>query len=171
MRKRRPEAKLFGLPEGQQAELADWLLTGMPYHVAAARVEKEFGVSVGHSAFTSFWEEVCVPLMLGRRSQQRVAAEARAEVVERQPARFSEATLDALQERALQLAHSPLAKAKDVKALFGLVLKAKDQELEERRIRLLEEKAAAADKTKAVVESGLTAEEKMQQIKGIFGMA
>ena len=57
--KLRSDAKLLNLPEEQQAQLADWLLSGMPYHVARATVETEFGVRVALSAFTQFWNEVC----------------------------------------------------------------------------------------------------------------
>ena len=46
MRRPRPDAVLLNLPEEQPANLADWLLSGVPYHDARARVEKEFGVSL-----------------------------------------------------------------------------------------------------------------------------
>lgn len=44
-------------------------------------------------------------------------------------------------------------------------------DLQERRVALLEKKAAMADEAKGVVESKLTPEEKMERIKAIFGMS
>ena len=75
MRKLRADAALLNLPEDQQAKLADWLLSGIPYHEARARVEKEFGVSPTRLvAFTSFWRRVCVPQLLQRRRRAPTAA-------------------------------------------------------------------------------------------------
>ena len=42
--------------------------------------------------------------------------------------------------------------------------------LEERRVKLLEDKAAAADQTKSILESPLSPEEKQARIRAIFGM-
>jgi hypothetical protein len=137
----KPKSKLeTKLSELQQAELAEWLLTGMPYHRAQERVAKDFGLSVSVSAFTPFWERVCVPQLICRRSQQRVAAEVRAGEAEKNPAKFAEATLDALQERAMQLANSPQSDPKEVKAIYALILKARDQELTTQQMQLDREK-------------------------------
>ncbi len=170
MRKTRSDSKLLHLPEDQQAKLADWLLAGMPYHVAQATVEKEFGFRVSLGAFTKFWEAVCAGAYIAKRQRaiglaDEVAAEAR-----QTPGEFDTATLDALRQRAFELASAPGASAKDVKGIFTLLLKSRDQQLEERRIVLLEAKAAQADKTKDIVESTLTPQEKEAKIRQVFGM-
>jgi hypothetical protein len=51
-----------------------------------------------------------------------------------------------------------------------LLLKSRDQDLTERRVILLEQKAAQADQTAAIVSGAATPEEKMDKIKQIFGM-
>ncbi len=160
------------LSEAQQAQLADWLLSGVPYHQAQQMVEKEFGLKVSISAFSRFWEAYCSPALLARRSRavklsDEVAAEARSN-----PGAFTEATIDQLSQKAFELASSPGANPKDVKALFSLVLKSRDQDLVERRVKLLEAKAAQADEASAIAGSAaLTPEEKAQKIKAVFGLS
>src|SRR6185503_13939340 len=140
MRKPRADAKLLNLPEEQQAQLADWLLDGMPYHQAAALVEKDFRVSVGISAFPGFWAAVCVPQLLLRRNRAHSTAEAVADEAAKQPGRFDQATIDALKQKAFEQAMSPGADPKAVKAIFSLVLKARDQDLDEKQLTLDREK-------------------------------
>jgi hypothetical protein len=69
MRKARSDAKLLNLPMEQQEQLADWLLAGMPYHEARAKVEKDFGVTASIPLFGAFWESVCAPMLVRRRSK------------------------------------------------------------------------------------------------------
>ena len=172
MKKPRSDAILLNLPEEQQAKLADWLLSGMPYHEARVLVEKEFGKSVKSlSAFAEFWCAVCQPALLSRRSRALGAASVRAEAVRLNAGEFDIATLDAIKQKAYELAESPDANPKDVKSILTLVLKARDQDLEERRISLLEQKARQADEAQQVMASALTADEKAARMRQIFGMA
>jgi hypothetical protein len=160
------------LTEGQQAQLADWLLSGVPYHQAAAMVEKEFGLKVSISAFSRFYQSNCSAALLSRRMRavklaDEVAVEARSH-----PGQFTAATIDQLSQKAFELASSPGANPQDVKALFSLVLKSRDQDLVERRVKLLEAKAAQADEASAIAGSGtLSPEEKAQRIKAVFGLS
>jgi hypothetical protein len=171
MRKTRSDSKLLNLPEEQQAQLAEWLLDGMPYHTAKETVAKEFGVSVSLPCFSSFWEEVCAPALITRRRRAVSTAEEIAIEASATPGRFDQATIDALKQQAFELSIKPNADPKQVKALFSLVLKARDQDLEERRVKLLEAKAALADQAKEIVESTASPEEQMAKIKAVFGMA
>lgn len=140
LKKPRSDAKLLTLPEDQQAKLADWLLGGMPYHAAREAVAKEFNVEVRSlAAFSSFYSEVCSPLLLRRRSQAVAMAEEIAVEATRSPARFDQATVDAIKQKAFELAISPMSSPKDVKALFMLIQKSRDQELKERDLGLKEE--------------------------------
>lgn len=136
LKKPRADAKLLNLPEEQQAQLADWLLSGVPYHAARGMVSKEFGVSCSLSALSGFWQEVCVPVLLKRRSQAVRAAEEIAQEASRTPGRFDAATVDAIKQKAFELAISPLSQAKDVKALFMLLQKSRDQELKAQTLDL-----------------------------------
>jgi hypothetical protein len=177
MSKPKANAKLLNLPEAQQAQLAEWLLDGLPYHKAQELVLKEFGVQVGLTAFTGFWEEVCAPALVARRRRMVGTAEEVATEAAASPGRFDSATVDALKQRAFELAIKPNADPKEVKAIFALVLKSRDQEInaeqlkiEERKMKLLEQKAALADQAEAVAKEPLSAEEQQRRIKEIFGI-
>lgn len=136
-RKPRSDAALLNLPEEQQARLADWLLGGVPYHEAKVLVEKEFGLKIKSlNPFSTFWREVCQPHLLARRRRALTTAEERAEEAKRNPGQFDLATMDALRQKAYELAESPDASARDVKAVLTLLLKARDQEIKQQELEL-----------------------------------
>lgn len=134
MQKTRPDAVLLNLPEEQQAKLADWLLSGMPYHEAKLLVEKEFGVSVSLAVFSHFWRDVCTPHLLAKRRRIMTSADARAEEAKNSPGQFDRATLDAISQKAYELAESPNSAPKDVKAVMMLLLKSADQRFKEEKL-------------------------------------
>ena len=181
MRKTRSDAVLLNLPEAQQAKLAEWLLNGMPYHEATVLVEKEFGVSLKSLApFASFWREVCQPAMLARRRRTASGAEARVEEAQKHPARFDRATIDALEQKALELAERPDPPAKDVKAVMMLLLKARDQDFKREKLAFDKERfqwdAATAclsklPELKAISnDKSLSTEQRVEQIRlKLFG--
>jgi hypothetical protein len=179
MRKPNSTSKLMSLSEEQQSQVVDWMLDGMPYHKIQALVEKEFNVKVSMGAFSAFWQDCCGPALIARRARAMGMANEVTEAASREPGRFDAATVDALRQRAFEMAIAPGADPKDVKALYMLVLKAGDQDLkreqlqlDERKIKLLEAKAAKADATESTLKnSDLTEDEKRQKIAGIFGMA
>jgi hypothetical protein len=169
MRKTRSDAVLLNLPEEQQARLAEWLLNGMPYHEAKVLTEKEFGISVRSLAsFGSFWSQVCQPLLLARRRRAVGAADSRVEEAERNPAQFDRATIDAIKQKAFELAESPQSDPKDVKAILTLVLKARDQDIEERRVAILEARAKQAEQAETVLQENVSPEEQAARIREIF---
>ena len=137
MRKTRSDSILLNLPEEQQAQLAEWLLSGVPYHRAQELLEKEFQVSVRSlSSFGRFWEEVCRPALLARRSRAVSTADEVAASAVSSPGRLDEATIAALKQKAFELAISPGQDPEAVKAVFSLVLKARDQDLDAQKLKL-----------------------------------
>ena len=177
----KPRNPLLQMPEEHQAKLADWLLGGMPYHEANVLVEKELGVKASSSLerYTRFWEAVCVPQLLLRRQRMAGTAEQRADAAVKNPGRFDAATLDALRQKAYELAESTHADPKEVKAIMTLLLKARDQQLDEQRLQLderkmvlLEKKAAAFDQAKGVLENKeLTEAQRAARMREVFGIA
>lgn len=127
---------MLNLPEEQQAALAEWLLGGMPYHRARECVAKEFGVITSLAALSHFYGEVCVPALVTRRAQAVSTADEVAKAAEAEPGRFDAATVDAIKQKAFELAISPLSAPKDVKALFMLLQKARDQEFAARKLEI-----------------------------------
>lgn len=182
MRKTRSDATLLNLPDDQQAKLAEWLLNGTPYHEARVLVEKEFGLSLKSlDPFKNFWREVCQPALLARRFRARSTAEQRAEEAKRNPGQFDAATLDAIKQKAYELSEQPDASPKDVKAILMLVLKARDQDFQERQLAFDREKfefdaakacLASLSELKLISTSKATQDEKVQQIRlKLFGVA
>jgi hypothetical protein len=180
MAKPRPDAKLLNLPEEQQAQLAEFLLSGMPYHQAQALVEKEFKVHVGLTAFSGFWQKVCEPQLIARRRKAVMTADMIGDEAEQIPGRFDAATIDALKQKAFELAISPQVNPRDVKAIFALVLKARSQDLDAQQLRLDREKfefdaakkaLAALDDLRAIrADASLNDDAKLQAIRQrLFG--
>lgn len=167
MRKPRSDSKLMQLDDGQQSQLVEWLLNGVPYHEARKLVQKEFGVSCSLSALSGFYQAVCAPHILRRRDQAVSMADEVANAAQSTPGKFDQATLDAIRQKAFELAISPMASPKDVKALFMLLQKSRDQDLQDqkiqletRRVTILESKLAQVNMeiNKAKVAGGLTPE-------------
>jgi len=138
---RKPKSKLeTELDDAQQAALADWLLSGMPYHQARELVQKDFGLRVALSAFTPFWQTVCAPALVARRHRAVSTANDVAAAAAADPGRFDDATIDALKQKAFELSISPHALPGQVKALFSLVLKSRDQDLKSDQVNLARQK-------------------------------
>lgn len=136
MRKPRSDSKLLTLPEEQQAQLAEWLLAGIPYHRARSLLKKEFGVNTSLAALSAFWEQVCTPGLLARRQQAVTTADEIAEEARARPGNFDAATIDAIKQKAFELAISPRSHPRDVKSLFMLITKSRDQNLKEQQLKL-----------------------------------
>lgn len=174
-RKPRADSKLLNLPEEQQAKLVDWLLGGMPYHTARELVAKEFGVTVGIASFTGFWQEVCTPHLLRKRSVARETADEMAEEAAARPARFDAATIEAIRQKAFEISLNPLSNPDDVKALFSLVLKKEDQDLKREQVDVAKRRVAVLErreeKAKEVLKNtAMTPEERDAHMRRIFGL-
>lgn len=172
MKKPRSDAKLKNLPEEQRAQLVEWLLSGLPYHTVRRLVADQFKVETSLSALSEFYQEFCTAALLSRRRQAVSVADEVAAEAEKSPGQFDQATIDALKQKAFELAIQPMADHKAVKSIFSLLLKARDQDLESRRIAVLEAKAAKADAAeKIATDSGLSEEERATRMKQLFAMA
>jgi hypothetical protein len=172
MRKPRSDSKLLNLPEEQRDEILQMMLSGQPYHVVQKLIAGDpFKLSVSLSSLSSFYgHEAPKRLIQNRLNALRIASEIKTEA-EKNPGRFDAATIEALTQRAFEIAINPTAAADDVSKLFSLVLKSRDQDLAARRLKVLEDKAKQADKAKDVSDSPLSAEEKQTRLKQIFGAA
>jgi len=140
MKKPRSDAKLLNLPEEQKSQLCGWLLSGMPLHIVNGLVKKQFNVETSLSGLSHFYSVECVALLMRNRQRAVFTADEIAEAAAKDPGRFDQATIDALKQQAFELAIAPGADPKNVKALFSLVLKSKDQALAEKQISLDREK-------------------------------
>jgi len=138
---RKPKSTLeTKLSEGQQAKLADLLLNGMPYHQAAEFVAKEFKVSVALSAFSSFWDRACVPVLLKRRYRAQTAADAIVEQATSGKSNMDAALINALKQKSLEILLKPDASAEEIAFVVSQALKVRDQDLKDRQTTLAESK-------------------------------
>lgn len=148
MRKPRSDAKLLNLPEEQKAQLADWLLSGLPYYRILDMLQKKFDVKTSLGSLSDFYERFCSAALLARRQRAVSTADEIAEAAQATPGKFDTATINALKQKAFELSINPQANPSDVKSLFMLVLKSRDQDLSEQQLKLNREKfefdAAAA---------------------------
>lgn len=91
---------------------------------------------------------------------------------------YDEATLALVKERAYILARTKGADVKDLATLAAIIgdsaklrLKEREVALTERRILILEKKAARDDQTEGILKDGdLTEAEKAARLRGLFGM-
>jgi hypothetical protein len=133
LRKPRSDSKLAALPEDQRQALVNWLLACNPYRVVKQRLAAEYGVTTSDAALSAFWEENCSAAMITRRERAVSLADDMADEAAKRPGQFDAATIDALKQKAFELAVNPQADPRDVKSLFMLVLKAADQDMERRK--------------------------------------
>jgi len=175
MKKPRSDSKLLNLPEEQQAQLADILLSGMRYHDAKKFVETEFHITTSLASLSAFWDEVCTSALITRRQQAVTTADEIAAEVQKKPGQFDSATINAIKQKAFELSISPRSAPGEVKALFSLILKARDQDLKNkdidiklRRLEIVEKQSASARATLA--DGSLSQEQREQRMKQIFGL-
>ena len=154
MRKPRSDSKLEALDVDQQRQLCEWLLTpGLSYERVKKLVLDEFNTSTTAGSLSSFYQSYVAAYLIQRRAQSvGVAQEVGAEI-RKTPGQFSEATIDALEQKAFELAQNPMVDPGEVKSIFTLLLKARDQSLKQkdidiklRRLELLEAKRDAGER-------------------------
>jgi len=155
MRRPRSDSKLKNLPEDQGEQLTDWLLAGVPYREIKRRMLEAFKVETSTRALSEYWQTECAAALVARRQRAIETADAVADEAAANPGRFDAATVDALKQKAFELAINPQSAAKDVKGLFMLVLKARDQELDVERLAFERDKFKLA--TQKEIEKGLDA--------------
>jgi len=175
MKKPRSDSKLLNLPEEKQAQIAEWLLSGLPYHKAKELIEKEWAIETSFSALSAFWTDVCTPALLARRQQAVTTADSVAADAKKMPGNFDAATIDAIRQKAFELSVSPQSAPGDVKSLFTLLLKSRDQELKSKdieiKIRRLELAEQQLDKIKSALTDGsVSMTQREARMKEIFGL-
>ena len=175
MTKPRSDSTLLNLPEAQQAQLAEWLLDGVPYHRAQEQVAKEFGVKVSFKQLSHFWRDVCGPALLTRRRRAVTTADEIATEAAKTPGRFDVATLDAIKQRAFELSIQPGADPKEIKEIFKILLTARAQDLDAQQLSLDQKrfqretcelflKWAATKRASEIANSPSTNAEKIEQL-------
>jgi hypothetical protein len=137
MSKPRPDSTLDAqLDESQQALVIEWMLSAAGYHRIKERIKTEFAVDTSISALGRFWMKYGSAAILARRARAVSTADEVADEAKKKPGQFDAATIEQLRQKAFELSLNPNVNPKDVKAIFGLVLKARDQDLAEQNLAL-----------------------------------
>jgi hypothetical protein len=134
MRKPRPDSKLLNLPEELQSKIAHLMLNGTPYHLLVEMLKRDFQIETSRAALSNFWNSVASPMLMAQRHRAVTTADEIAAEATRRPGQFDAATIDALKQKAFELSINPGANPGDVKNLFMLVLKARDQDLQKQEL-------------------------------------
>lgn len=168
-KKPRSDSKLDSLPEQQLLELRDGLLSGWKLEDAKSWLIVECGVSSSLAALSAFFKRHCVPVIRDRRQLAALKAEAITEGVGLTD--WDAASIERLRQTVFEFMSNPNADIEATERLFKLLLKSRDQEVDRRKLVLLEEKAKQADAAAGLAKDGkLTDEEKAAELKRIFRM-
>ena len=176
MKKPRSDAKLKSLPPRQREMLVRWLAEeNVSYEVARERLWRDLGVRTSTGALANFYATQC-----WRRSSEhaREFSEQVREAAKSTGEDFNTATLALIQERAFILARTQGADVGDLATLAKIIgdsvklgIKQQELALTERRITLLEKRAAQADAAeRASNDETLTDEERSKRLRQIFRM-
>lgn len=164
MRKLRPDSVIGTLDPDLKDQVDELLLAGHPYR-KVQELLAESGIKLSLTSIGEYYQRQVLPGKIAR--QNRTAEELNKIAIEG----IDDATMQALRLTVFDLAASPKTDAKTLNVLMGLVLKAESLKQDDRRLKLLEQRAAQADKAQeAAADTGLTPEEKMQKIRAVFGM-
>lgn len=172
MKKPRSDSKLDNLePETRVLELRDGLMGGWSHEEAKAWLWETCQVTTSGDALTRFWRRHCAPLVAERRRFSAVRAEALGDAMEADPVNWDAAIVEKTKQLAFEFLEAEEKDADAIKKLLDALMKARRQELDERKVAIMEAKARKADEAEKVAgDDALTAEEKQRRLKGIFGM-
>jgi hypothetical protein len=176
MKKRRADSKLYSLPEKVQRDiyaLAESMTLAEACEKIALPVEMDgYEVEVSESTLSGFckhWR--AVEFRESLHEGAATAAEVDGALSDLQREQIDQATEDGLRNWVLDSIVAKTISAKEVKSIMGVLVAAKKTELDERKIALLEKKAAQADEAESVAkDSNLTPAERESRYKEIFGI-
>jgi hypothetical protein len=174
--KPRSDSTLDSLTSKQKEQLRDWLVEeNLSYADAIERLRQDFNVRTSAGALSRFYATQCFSL---RSSEAAEFAENVVSQVTSSGENYDKATLALIKQKAFERAYARGGNLDELATLAKIIgdsakleLKRRDQELAERRIKLLEEKARQADTAKQISgDSALTPAEKEARLKAVFGI-
>ena len=169
LRKARGDSKLDTLPPGQLAELTQGLLCGWTYVATLDWLKVECGVSVSLSSLTPFYSRHVEPILLERKKFAALSANTLAKLAAESDA-FDAAAIGELKEYAYRLIRDPESDPEETRKWMETLIKAQAGSRDDRKLKMLEAKAAQADAAEKVSNNGaMSAEEKQSRMKEIFG--
>jgi hypothetical protein len=174
--KPRSDSKLASLSPEIKAQLRTWLVDeNKSYEDVRDLLYQDFNAKVGVGAVGRFYNSDCFAL---RSSEAKEFAEQVASELQTTGTSFDEATIALVKQKAFERAYARNGNLDELATLAKILgdsakleLKRKDQQLTERRIVILETKAAQADAAKSITgDTKLSDSEKAAQMRALFGM-
>lgn len=172
--KPRPDSVLKNLPPAQQDALFAWLTAeNITYAEARKRLAEQFSVRTSPAALSAYYSSVVVPR---KYAEARGLADDLAKLAE---GSFDPATTKRLQQLLFEMSVSNRVDLKAIKTLAKIVgdshkltLAQSRLELDKRKVKILEAKAAQADEAQGIAgNKKLSSEEKERRIKAVFGIS
>lgn len=174
--KPRSDSKLAALNPTQKAQLRTWLVDeNKSYAEVRDLLKDDFNLSVSIGTLARFYATDCFAL---RSSEAKDFAEQVAAELKQGGESFDEATLALVKQKAFERAYARNGNIEELATLAKILgdsakleLKKRDQALAERRIALLEKKAALADQAQSITaDAELSDEEKAAKMRQLFGI-
>jgi hypothetical protein len=167
------ETRLELLNEEQTIQLTKWLLTyKMSYDQIVQKLNETYGIKTTRPALGKFFKKNVVAHLIRLRERAVATAAGYMDEADRFPGKFSKATMDALEVKAMSACFDPSTNPKELKIFLDLLLRWQEQKIREesiqlklRRLEILERKN---EKLEAVFNSRLTSEEVAERCRLIF---
>lgn len=172
MRKTRSDSRMAALPETTRDELLAMDERREPLRVMRAWLHEQ-----GHRFAASTISDWLAQERTARFAARLKSAAAVADEVAKEAAAASgddvdNAIIAGVKELTLDLISRQGTDPKDLRGLLGLVLQSRKQDLEARRVAVLERKAEQADKARAITtDEKLSPAEKEARYRAVFGIA
>ena len=147
--------------EGMEAvmRVMSWLYS-RPSSVVVDMVAEEFGIETSAAALSGYWRRFADPFL--SEQMRRASTAANRMKGELDTAGVQRGTVDLITQLAFEVMSSPNPQPGDVVKLTKLLIESRKQDLDERKVRLLEDNAARAKAQLAAVvtesKGGLTPE-------------
>lgn len=187
MKKTRADAVIDRLPRNQREALDRWLFEeNLSYDQALERLHLDFGVRVGRSALSAYWQRCKQRELLATIASSSMGADEVSKTFAANTSKFYEPMMKLIErlafEKMLNGEKVDVSSVVDLTNLlqqhFGGLLKLRAEERKERELALKKEKLelelrkyeAQFEKAKGTLDSKLTPEEKQQRLRQIFGM-
>lgn len=165
MKKLRPDSKFAALTEEQRGELNALLNSGEATLADAQEWLRGVGVEVSRQSISEYYRTHVLPHRWER--QEQIAAMLD-KVGGEKAARAARASMA---QRVFDMATDENANPKLLEKFFRLMLAGERLEQDDRKLRLLERRAEQAEQAERVTAATeLTAEQKMERIREIFGL-
>ena len=140
MRRPRPDSVLDHLPPEQDEQLMEWILGRVPYRTIVERMREEYSVETSIRAISKYWQKWGAEHWKARRHDALQMAKDVVEEAKANPGAFSEAALEAIEQKVFALSMDPQSSAREIKGLVQLLLKRQDQDIRKRDQQLAVER-------------------------------